>query len=70
MRSMIVPLLPKSFRCMKSGRGFHETCQAVIVKEFRREVVAKKKKTVAEADQMFLHRYGSTDVLLGCFCCA
>ena len=52
MRSLIVPLLPKSFMCMKSGQGFHETCQAVIVKEFRREVVAKKKKTVAEADQM------------------
>ena len=37
---------------MKSGQGFHETCQAVIVKEFRRELVAKKKKSVAEADQM------------------
>ena len=52
MRSLVVPLLPQCFMTMKSGQGFHETCQAVIVKEFRCELVAKNKKTATEADQM------------------
>jgi hypothetical protein len=56
MRSILVPLLPPEFMTMKSGRGFHETCKEVIIKEFRRDRVRgtnyREGVTCEEADQM------------------
>jgi hypothetical protein len=34
MRSLVVPLLPQEFMTMKSGRGFHETCNNIIVAQY------------------------------------
>lgn len=51
MRSLLVPLLPPEFMTMKSGRGFHETCKDVVIKEFRKECVSREGITREEADQ-------------------
>ena len=37
MRNHLLPLFPKNFVSMKSGRGFHETCNAVYTKAYRDE---------------------------------
>ena len=56
MRSIVVPLLPASFMTMKSGRGFHDTCNNIIVEQFRKELVKGTKNVPAVsrecADQM------------------
>jgi hypothetical protein len=56
MRSLIIPLLPATFNLMKSGKGFHETCNDMIVAAFRREIhkgtAAKPGMPWAEAEQM------------------
>ena len=51
MRSIIVQLLPAGFATMKSGKGFHDTCNGVMVKVYRQELSEKgvQKETV---DQM------------------
>lgn len=61
MRSILVPLLPPEFMTMKSGRGFHETCKEVIIKEFRRDRIrgtnCREGVTHEEADQMLPPMY-------------
>ena len=37
MRNHLIPLFPKDFVTMKSGRGFHESCNDVYTKAFRDE---------------------------------
>lgn len=57
MQSHLVPLLPKEFMTMKSGRGYHETCHNVIVANFCKEYVQGTNNRLAmmtqsEADQL------------------
>ncbi len=58
MRSLLVPLFPKDFMKMKSGRGFHETCHNIVVAQFWKEYVNRTNVRLAmsqaEADQMIL----------------
>ena len=55
MRSLVVPLLPQEFMTMKSGRGFHETCNNIIVAQYRKDLLVaagtKPGMTVEEAEQ-------------------
>ena len=50
MRSLIIPLFPPTFASMKSGRGFHESCNDVFVKAFRKDLLRSKKGTMTEAE--------------------
>ena len=38
MRSLIIPVVGSTFVTMKSGKGFHETCNDFIVTVFRRDI--------------------------------
>jgi hypothetical protein len=51
MRSLIIPLFPVSFASMKSGKGFHESCNAVFVSAYRKELMRTKRMSKEEADQ-------------------
>ena len=53
IRNVILPLFPANFNSMKSGRGFHESINAVMTKEYRKELTtrAKEPMTKADADQ-------------------
>lgn len=53
MRSLIIPLFPTNFNTMKSGRGFHESVNAVFTKMYRKELTTrvKDRMTQEEADQ-------------------
>lgn len=59
MRNVILPLFPTDFNTMKSGRGFHETINAVITKEYRKELTTRTKEpmTKDEADQELTPTY-------------
>ena len=46
MRNQMLPLFPKDFVTMKSGRGFHESCNDVYVKAYRDEMMKVKRGTV------------------------
>jgi hypothetical protein len=51
MRSLIIALFPTTFASMKSGRGFHESCNDNFVKALRRDLMrSKKAMTEEEAD--------------------
>ncbi len=58
VRNQIHPFFPRDFVTMKSGRGFHETCNQVYVKAFRLEMSTTKlrngafKYTKDEVDDM------------------
>ncbi len=43
MRSCIIPLLPSDFNKMKSGKGFHDTCNDAFVQQYRNEIIKVKK---------------------------
>lgn len=45
MRNQMLPLFPKDFVTMKSGRGFHESCNDVYVKAYRDEMSKTKRGT-------------------------
>ena len=38
MRFAVMPLLPANFVSMKSGKGFHDTCNDMLIQEFRKEL--------------------------------
>ena len=38
MRNLIIPFFPKDLVTMKSGKGFHESCNDVYVKAYRQEM--------------------------------
>ena len=77
MRNHLVPLFPKDFVSMKSGRGFHESCKAVYVKAYRdeqsllkvkRNKVVGPKFTAAEIDALvppYMWEYSKAPWLLG-----
>jgi hypothetical protein len=46
-----MPFFPKDMITMKSGRGFHESCNNVFVKAYREGLVKAKKYSKEEADQ-------------------
>jgi hypothetical protein len=57
MRNQLLPLFPKDFVTMKSGRGFHEACNDVYVKAYHDEMAKMKhglvlKYTKPEVDAM------------------
>jgi hypothetical protein len=57
MRNHLLPLFPKDFVTMKSGRGFHESCNNVYIKAYRDEMAKMKrgslpKYTKTEVDAM------------------
>jgi hypothetical protein len=53
MRSLILPLFPNDLNKRKSGRGFHDSCNAAFVKMYRKELTTRTKDamTQEEADQ-------------------
>ena len=57
MRSLIIPLFPATFASMKSGRGFHESCNDVFVKAYRRDLMRSKKVTTEEEAENELPPY-------------
>lgn len=50
MRSLIIPLFPPTFASMKSGRGFHESCNDVFIRAFRKDLLRSKKGVMTEAE--------------------
>jgi hypothetical protein len=42
MRSTLIPLFPRDFHSMRSGKGFHDTCNDVFVSAYRRELITMK----------------------------
>jgi hypothetical protein len=54
MRSHIIPHMPANFVSMKSGKGFHETCNDVMLKLYRKDLVQRLTHTREEADQELL----------------
>ena len=57
MRSHIIPHLPANFVSMRSGKGFHDTCNDVMLKLYRKELVHRLTHTQDEADQELLPEY-------------
>jgi hypothetical protein len=51
IRNHVMPFFPKDMVTMKSGRGFHESCNEVFVKAYREGLVKTKKFSKEEADQ-------------------
>ena len=50
MRSQILPLFPTNFNTMKSGRGFHETINAALTKEYREECMTRQKEPMTKEE--------------------
>ena len=46
-----MPYFPRDMATMKSGRGFHKSCNDVFVKAYREGLVKAKKYSKEEADQ-------------------
>jgi hypothetical protein len=74
MRSLVVPLLPQEFMTMKSGRGFHETCNNIIVAQYRKDLLVSAGTRpgtihVEEAKQKLPPLFGSTRSPHGCYFC-
>jgi hypothetical protein len=57
MRSQIIQHLPANFVSMRSGKGFHDTCNDVMLKLYRKELVQRLTHTQDEADQELLPEY-------------
>ena len=58
MRNLIIPFFPKDLVTMKSGKGFHESCNAVYVKAYRQEMAKSThrgapKYTPLQVDSIF-----------------
>ena len=51
MRSAIIPLLPRNFSSMPSGKGFHETFNNIFVNAFHNDLVQLKGVSMEEAMQ-------------------
>ena len=51
LRNHMMPFFPRDMATMKSGRGFHESCNEVFVKAYREGLVKTKKYSKEEADQ-------------------
>ena len=49
IRNHVMPFFPKDMVTMKSGRGFHESCNKVCVKAYREGLVKTKKYSKEEA---------------------
>ena len=43
MSFVAIPLLPLNFVSMKSGKGVHDTCNDMLIKEFRKELALNGK---------------------------
>ena len=43
IRCAVIPLLPVNFLSMKSGKGFHDTCNDMLLQEFRKELALNSK---------------------------
>ena len=77
MRNHLIPLFPKDLVSMKSGKGFHESCNDVFVKAFRDEQSLLKVKrgkeyipkyTKAEIDALvppYMWEYSKSPWFLG-----
>jgi hypothetical protein len=50
MRSQILPLFPTNFNTMKSGRGFHETINAALTKEYCKECMTRQKEPMTKEE--------------------
>jgi hypothetical protein len=51
VRNQVLPFFPKDLVSMKSGRGFHESCNEVYINAYRNGLT-KKQYTKEEADRM------------------
>jgi hypothetical protein len=57
MRSQIIQHLPANFVSMRSGKGFHDTCNDVMLKLYCKELVQRLSHSQDEADQELLPEY-------------
>jgi hypothetical protein len=57
MRSQIIQHLPADFDCMRSGKGFHDTCNDLMLKLYQKELGQRLTHTQDEADQELLPAY-------------
>jgi hypothetical protein len=53
IRNQVLPILPTNFNSLKSGRGFHESVNAAITKEYYKTLLTRKVNpmTKEEAEQ-------------------
>jgi hypothetical protein len=51
MHATLIPLFPKDFHTMHSGKGFHDTCNDVFVSAYHRELIAMKGMTESNANK-------------------
>jgi len=53
IRNQVLPIFPTNFNSLKSGRGFHESVNAAITKEYRKTLLTRKVNpmTKEEAEQ-------------------
>jgi hypothetical protein len=47
IRNHMLPLFPKDLVKLKSGHGFHETCNKVYITAYRHEMASVQKKGIA-----------------------
>jgi hypothetical protein len=52
----MLPLFPRDFVTMRSGRGFHKSCNDVYVKAYRDEMMTIKRGTVPKYTKTEIER--------------
>ena len=67
MRAALIPLFPRNFHSMRSGKGFHDTCNEVFVSAYRRELVTAKGFTEEAASQELPPQFWEYKKIPWCF---
>jgi hypothetical protein len=67
MRAALIPLFPKDFHTMRSGKGFHDTCNDVFVSAYRRELVATKGMSEEDANKELPPQFWEYKKIPWCF---
>ena len=67
MRAALIPLFPRNFHSMRSGKGFHDTCNDVFVAAYRRELVTAKGFTEEAASQELPPQFWEYKKIPWCF---
>jgi len=68
MRATLIPLFPKDFHSMRSGKGFHDTCNDVfVVSAYRRELIATKGMTESDANKELPPQFWEYKKIPWCF---
>ena len=65
LRNHVMPFFPRDMATMKSGRGFHESCNEVFVKAYREGLVKTKNTLKKKLIKSFHLPSGNTPKHLG-----